>query len=188
MNFLQAIKTCYIDKGTTFSGRASRSEFWWFVLFYCTIAVTVSFLHSMSSGIIKDAFIGIIYFTFFFFILPLISVIVRRFHDTGHSGFLALFLFLLPKALEFIFCALLFNFETALKYFQDNNVTLPHLNAHSLGLSSGMAGFVFLLMFICLLTPVVLLLKVFIEKGTPGPNRFGEDPLQNNSESPLIEG
>jgi uncharacterized membrane protein YhaH (DUF805 family) len=35
---------------------------------------------------------------------------------------------------------------------------------------------------------VILLLYWSFKKGTPGPNRFGEDPLQNNSESPLIEG
>ena len=29
----KSTKTCLIDKPFTFSGRASRSEFWWFVLF-----------------------------------------------------------------------------------------------------------------------------------------------------------
>ncbi len=35
---------------------------------------------------------------------------------------------------------------------------------------------------------IIVILYWLSKKGTPGPNRFGEDPLQNNSESPLIEG
>ena len=32
MNFIQSISTC-MRKYVTFSGRATRSEFWWFCLF-----------------------------------------------------------------------------------------------------------------------------------------------------------
>jgi len=33
MQFQEAVKTCF-NKYAEFKGRASRSEFWWFVLFY----------------------------------------------------------------------------------------------------------------------------------------------------------
>ena len=48
MNFIQSISTC-MRKYVTFSGRATRSEFWWFCLFtilvnFATISQASSFL------------------------------------------------------------------------------------------------------------------------------------------------
>ena len=48
MNFTQSISTC-MRKYVTFSGRATRSEFWWFCLFtilvnFATISQASSFL------------------------------------------------------------------------------------------------------------------------------------------------
>ena len=34
MNFINSIKICYTKKYAKFEGRASRSEFWYFILFY----------------------------------------------------------------------------------------------------------------------------------------------------------
>ncbi|MGO7201602.1 DUF805 domain-containing protein, partial [Rhizobium ruizarguesonis] len=34
MGFTEAVRTVLTQKYATFSGRASRSEYWWFVLFY----------------------------------------------------------------------------------------------------------------------------------------------------------
>ena len=38
MTFAQSIETCF-RKYATFKGRASRSEFWWFVLFWVLFQV-----------------------------------------------------------------------------------------------------------------------------------------------------
>lgn len=68
MTFGQSIKTCF-SKYVTFSGRATRSEFWWFSLF-SFIVLWIPFVQ----------FLG------FLLILPSWAVAVRRLHDVGKSG------------------------------------------------------------------------------------------------------
>ncbi|RZI72483.1 MAG: DUF805 domain-containing protein, partial [Variovorax sp.] len=38
MNFMQAVQVC-LSKYVDFSGRARRSEFWWFFLFQFIVAI-----------------------------------------------------------------------------------------------------------------------------------------------------
>ncbi len=75
MNFSQAISTC-MSKYVTFSGRASRSEFWWFFLF--TVILT-SGLALVGAGILSDLVSLAI-------TLPALASGSRRLHDVGKSG------------------------------------------------------------------------------------------------------
>ena len=71
-SFGDAISACF-KKFASFEGRANRSEFWYFYLFY----VLCSFL----------AWIPILgQLLMLAFIVPYISVAVRRLHDIGKSG------------------------------------------------------------------------------------------------------
>lgn len=79
MTFGQSISTCF-SKYATFSGRASRSEYWWWYLF-CNI---LSFVASFIDGILGLQALSII--VLLALIIPNIAVAVRRMHDTGHSG------------------------------------------------------------------------------------------------------
>ncbi|SFJ82852.1 DUF805 domain-containing protein [Celeribacter neptunius] len=75
---LKAIENGYF-RAFNFSGRASRSEFWWFQLF--TLLVTgVLFLDLAQGGLL------IVWF-YLLNIIPNLSLIVRRLHDTNRSGF-----------------------------------------------------------------------------------------------------
>lgn len=74
MTFGQSIKTCF-SKYATFSGCASRSEFWWFWLFNALLSWTV--------------IVPIIAF------IPSLAVLVRRLNDTGRSA-MSLLWILLP--------------------------------------------------------------------------------------------
>ncbi len=69
MDFMTAIKTCFSNY-FNFSGRARRSEFWWFYLF---VFVT---------GLIP--FVGIV--ITLAALIPYIAVSARRLHDTDRSG------------------------------------------------------------------------------------------------------
>jgi len=85
MNFGTAIKTCF-SKYAVFSGRASRSEFWWFYLFgfigsIVTMVVDVMILGYIVPG---EGPVNII-FTIITF-LPYLSVGARRLHDIDKSG------------------------------------------------------------------------------------------------------
>ena len=48
MTFSQSISTCF-NKYATFSGRASRSEYWWFYLFNCLVT-TAAMILDMALG------------------------------------------------------------------------------------------------------------------------------------------
>ena len=43
MNFTDAIKSCF-QQYATFSGRASRSEYWWFALFSVLVTLAARYL------------------------------------------------------------------------------------------------------------------------------------------------
>lgn len=84
MSFGEAIKSVF-SKYATFSGRARRSEFWYFYLFYILVALGLSFL-SIRIPIAKYLYIlfGLGVF------LPYTAVTVRRLHDIGKSGWILL--------------------------------------------------------------------------------------------------
>jgi uncharacterized membrane protein YhaH (DUF805 family) len=84
MNFVEAVTTC-LKKYATFEGRASRAEFWWFVLFTIIVGVLAGaiFRHWVQSILNLALFV------------PSIAVGARRLHDIGKSGWLQL-LWLIP--------------------------------------------------------------------------------------------
>lgn len=73
MTFSESIRTCF-SKYATFSGRATRSEFWWFALFCVLLSLPLAFLGPLAPLLLIPLWI------------PAISVEVRRLHDTGRSG------------------------------------------------------------------------------------------------------
>jgi uncharacterized membrane protein YhaH (DUF805 family) len=99
MGFQEAIRTCLKEKYVTFSGRAARSEYWYFYLFVL--------LATFALVIVLGLFFGIVYaalgegaatggFLILLFILfgvgmialyiPLVCAQVRRLHDRELSG------------------------------------------------------------------------------------------------------
>jgi uncharacterized membrane protein YhaH (DUF805 family) len=80
MDFVQAIKSC-LGQYATFSGRASRSEFWWFFLFQVLVMAATSMLGDVINGIASLALL-----------LPALAVGTRRLHDIGRTGWWQLLL------------------------------------------------------------------------------------------------
>ncbi|MHB1199864.1 MAG: DUF805 domain-containing protein [Polaromonas sp.] len=74
MNFGQAISSCLRNYGT-FSGRASRAEFWWFFLFQLLLSVAASILSERFGSLVNLALL-----------LPALAVGSRRLHDIGRTG------------------------------------------------------------------------------------------------------
>lgn len=96
MGFKEAIRTCFKEKYATFQGRASRSEYWYFVLFL-TLASGIpaliglglmlnSFQSGGDPGTLAYVFFAISGLVYLALLLPYISVYVRRFHDRNLSG------------------------------------------------------------------------------------------------------
>ena len=94
MTFPESIKTCF-SKYVTFSGRAVRSEFWWFALFVFAGQIVLSIFDSFLFGTTTTTEYGFEastdtpYLSGIFALatlLPMISVAVRRLHDTDRTG------------------------------------------------------------------------------------------------------
>lgn len=86
MSFVEAIKTCLVEKYCTFSGRATRSEFWWFHLFTSLLIYGSIFLGIWMYPNNPEIVFGISGVVMLFLIIPNLSVTVRRLHDVGKSG------------------------------------------------------------------------------------------------------
>lgn len=95
MGFTEAVRTVLTQKYATFSGRASRSEYWWFQLFYLLLAIAIAVLAftagafsgqqgGTSSLVVVLMVIGGL--LALALVLPIISLQVRRFHDRNISG------------------------------------------------------------------------------------------------------
>nr|MCR4606957.1 DUF805 domain-containing protein [Oscillospiraceae bacterium] len=86
MSFIDAIKTCF-KKYATFSGRARRSEYWFWWLFATIVSGVVAWIEGTDNyGL--SSIVGLA------FLLPNLAVAVRRMHDVGKSGWYLLWNFL----------------------------------------------------------------------------------------------
>jgi uncharacterized membrane protein YhaH (DUF805 family) len=102
MGFGEAIKTCF-GKYASFTGRARRSEYWWFVLFYVIVGIILSVVDNAIGWVTNfgsqaaEASASVTPFLSgnvgalstiwaLAVLLPSIAVTVRRLHDTDRSG------------------------------------------------------------------------------------------------------
>ena len=81
MNFVESIQTCY-KRFFDFSGRASKSEFWWFQLYAIIIYVLVFVFQGDLVLVLSIIAIANI--------IPVYASGVRRLHDTNKSGWFIL--------------------------------------------------------------------------------------------------
>lgn len=93
MSFMESVETCLTEKYFTFSGRASRAEYWWFSLAVLLVILVLSVLIGIIAALFKSEG-GMIYLMallllvlgIFALVIPSVTVCVRRLHDTGRSG------------------------------------------------------------------------------------------------------
>lgn len=81
MSFADAIKSCF-SQYTGFSGRARRSEYWFWYLFQVIVGVVLSVIAQNTSSLVNVVSLALV--------LPTIAVEFRRLHDTGRSGWFVL--------------------------------------------------------------------------------------------------
>ena len=161
MTFFAAIGSSYANI-FRLSGRASRSEYWWFTLFQYLVGFAIAAAFAFiayqsvlsdgrpffvsSSKIIRpgttgqDVMIWIFIAYLLLIVVPALTLTVRRLHDTNRSGF---WIWLLP-------------FNATLDSFLTQTSII------------GWASFLLWLFFMCL-------------PGTPGPNKYGPNPLRPKS-------
>lgn len=150
MSFKDAIKSFFV-KFLTFSGRASRSEFWYAMLFCGLVSAGLGGLEELAcalNGWSRTAEAPLLATLFdLAVIIPSIAVGVRRLHDGGRSGWWYL-LIIAPFGLLLI------------------------------GALSHMA-LLFLIALIAAPVPIVILIIWWCKGGEPYDNPWGPDPLAN---------
>jgi len=105
MSFTQAVSSG-LGNYATFSGRASRSAYWWWVLFTVVVQWVTSFVDAALFGTfsfvevdgaiyggVTSVFTPITTLVGLALLIPSIAVAVRRFHDLGRSGWWLLLAF-----------------------------------------------------------------------------------------------
>lgn len=83
MGFVDAVKSVLVENYANFSGRARRSEYWYFVLFNVLLNIVMLgliFIGPQPEFSILSGLVGLA------LIIPGLAVVVRRFHDIGKSG------------------------------------------------------------------------------------------------------
>lgn len=109
ITFGEAIKSGFRNM-FKFTGRVSRTEFWYFILFYAivfyTLGIVLSFLTPFvmlkaKIPVTPQASLMIVGFIAFILIIPLVSITVRRLHDSERKGAWVLS-YLLPMIIAII--------------------------------------------------------------------------------------
>ena len=80
---VNAISAC-LNKYAVFTGRATRSEYWYFVLFLIIVAILSNFISILMGSDLAGLIIQVIFW------IPSLSVSIRRMHDVNKSGWFIL--------------------------------------------------------------------------------------------------
>lgn len=145
----------------TFSGRATRAEYWWFFLFgqligLASIVPIVGWLVSI---------IG-----FLVLIIPQISISVRRLHDIGKSGWWVL-VWYGTLILGWVF--FLIEFFKELIGLEESGKTDTEIEAilQNWWIWFGILG-------LASIAIMIWWILWFVKKGEKGPNKYGPDPRE----------
>jgi len=155
MDFGEAIRVCF-SKYADFSGRASRSEYWFFILFCILVRFGANIINGIVIGRTGMGGLNIISaIAALALALPQLSAQVRRLHDTGRSGFWVLGFVL------YVFGAIVALFS------------LFGLRPNA----GGTASLVLVALILIGAGYAIALVALTALKGTQGENRYGPDPL-----------
>lgn len=84
-----------ITKTFDFSGRSRRKEYWLFILFYYLFYFLSFILDGLLGLNFTNSEVGFVTLSYVLLMLiPSLSVLVRRLHDTNRSGFMSFIIFI----------------------------------------------------------------------------------------------
>jgi uncharacterized membrane protein YhaH (DUF805 family) len=154
MNFTQSISSAFRNT-FQFKGRASRSEYWWFMLATLLGTALIFGLWAVLSDI--EALFPLLPLTFLVPIVLMvasISLSIRRLHDLNLSGWWFLVYSFVPKLAA-----------TATK--EAGQVGIPMVGQQV----------IYLISIVTMIAVYGGFAYYFLQRGTIGPNEYGPDPL-----------
>jgi uncharacterized membrane protein YhaH (DUF805 family) len=173
MGFQTAIATCF-RKYVTFSGRASRPEYWWFVLFILLGNIAAAAVDAVIFGVDvvetshgpgeygvqaeSDGPIAALFSLVVF--VPSLSAGWRRMHDSGRSG-----LHLIYPLIVMVGIGMAGSF-------------FGGMGALMSGAIGGLAALVFGVALIVLIISPLLVLWWLTRPSQPGANQYGPNPAE----------
>jgi uncharacterized membrane protein YhaH (DUF805 family) len=162
MTFTQAVPSV-LRSYATFSGRARRSEYWWFYLFTVLVSIVASVIDDLLGAAFGNqvGIIGVI--SGLALLLPTLAVTSRRLHDTGRTGWWML-LPLIPLVATIV-VAIAALFSVLFGTDADDTPTLALIALLVACLLLTLTAGIVLTVFLCL-------------NSSPGPNRYGPSPKQ----------
>lgn len=162
MTFTQAVRSV-LSSYATFSGRARRSEYWWFYLFTILIAIVTSVIDAVLDMAFNNE-IGVVgTITSLALLVPSLAVTARRLHDTGRTGWWMLLPVIpLVAAIVVGFAAV---FATAFSTDANSNPEVAVIALLAVCVLLALIAGITLIVFLCL-------------DSKPEPNRYGPSPKQ----------
>jgi len=165
MGFGEAIKTCF-SKYFTISGRARRSEYWWFYLFTVLLGIVAGIFDGILGLGAEDlGVLGTI--ATLVTIIPTITAQVRRLHDTGRSGWWVGGAFI--AAIVFVFLII-------------GIVGMSGLDGTS-DVFAGSMGVFFLVFVVAFLIYGIVMLVFMCQDSHTGDNQYGPSPKYDSGAS-----
>ncbi|WP_304339058.1 DUF805 domain-containing protein [Campylobacter ureolyticus] len=155
MNYFDEYYLGAFRKFATFSGRARRKEYSWFLVFNFIVGIIISVIDFLAFGD-SDEIFSLIYALIAF--IPGLAVFVRRLHDFGKSGWFVLVMVFVPLTTLII--------AIFLAQIDENSITQS-------------ATILFFVISVLLFIYYFYYLPIF-EKGNIGENAYGSDPKALN--------
>jgi len=102
MNFTEAVKS-FFKNYATFSGRSSRSEYWYAFLFVFMLGFGLGFIELALNLFPNEEDSVLARIAQLFVILPSLAIVARRFHDINISGWWYLIAFTIVGIIPVIY-------------------------------------------------------------------------------------
>ena len=168
VSFLKAVELGFKNY-FKFSGRATRAEYWWWILFTVLAGIGLAVVDTFTGtmGMFGDS--GLLGFLFeLATMVPSFALGVRRLHDINRTGWWFLLL------LGFFPIAAIGGGILLVSFFLLDNLLILTVIGFAMLIGFGMLGII----------GILVLIMWGIKKGDEGLNKYGPDPRQATPEGP----
>ncbi|WP_137699666.1 DUF805 domain-containing protein [Marimonas lutisalis] len=176
MDFKTAVKTCLTEKYATFSGRASRSEYWWFALAMIIGAVVVSLIETAIFGAPAPGQRGTQPLSMLYslaLIIPITAAGFRRLHDSGRPGWYIL----IPLVISIFLNLTLLGGIFGVALMEQGQGIDPDMAA-GVALAGGIGALIAMLLMIVL---TILMIWWLTRPSDHGDNAYGPPPADQRA-------